>query len=110
MLYRASKKAFSTSIGGPPKARRHGSWILPRARAIAKQRRVAELGEMGDTDAAAEQLVSALTHRAWTRLLSVGVLPASRAELPKQLHLIDQDELAAKLQRAIEARQSVFRL
>ena len=75
-------------------------------RAERAERRLAELKGQGDFEAAAEQLVSALTHRSWFQLLSVGVLPASRAELSTQLRDINQHELAVKLEKAILALRS----
>jgi hypothetical protein len=73
-------------------------------RAIRAERRLADLEELGDLDAVAEQRVSALTHRAWFQLLSAGVLPASRSELPAQLREIRRHELAAELERTLRAR------
>jgi hypothetical protein len=67
------------------------------------ERRLTELEGQGDTDAAAEQLVSTLTHRSWFQLLSAGVLPGSRAELSSQLRDVGQYNLAAELERAIQA-------
>ena len=64
---------------------------------------MAELEKLGDMDAAAEHLVSALTHRSWFQLLSAGVLPGSRAELSTQLRNIGQQELAAQLEQAIHS-------
>jgi hypothetical protein len=72
-------------------------------RAKRAERRLTELQADGDIDAAAEQLVSTLTHRSWFQLLLVGVLPASRAELSTQLRDIGQPELATELEQAIQA-------
>jgi hypothetical protein len=69
-------------------------------RAKRSERRLTELEEQGDIDAAAEQLVSALAHRSWFELLSAGVLPGSRAELSRQLRDIGRLKLAAELERA----------
>lgn len=75
-------------------------------RAERAKLRLAELEKLGDMDAAAEHLVSALTHRSWFHLLSAGLLPGSRAELSTQLRDIGQHELATKLEKAIQALRS----
>lgn len=75
-------------------------------RANRAELRITELEHLGDMDAAAEHLVSALTHRSWFQLLSAGVLPGSRAELSTQLRDIGQHELATKLEEAIQALRS----
>jgi hypothetical protein len=75
-------------------------------RAERAELRRTELQQLGDVDAAAEYLVSALTHRSWFQLLSSGVLPGSRAELSTQLRDIDQHELATELERAMQALRS----
>ena len=72
-------------------------------RAERAELRLAELEKLGDMDAAAEHLVSALTHRSWFQLISAGVLPSSRAELSTQLRNIGQQELAAQLEQAIHS-------
>lgn len=77
---------------------------------VAEQRahRAAEvyeqLREMGDADAALEQRVTLLTHRAWARLLRAGVHPASRPELPQQLNTIGEVELGTDLANALRVR------
>jgi len=63
-----------------------------------------ELRDSGDNDAALEQLVTALTHRARAALLRAGVFPASRPELPKQLRNIAEHDLASMLSAAIAER------
>jgi len=62
-----------------------------------------ELRQMGDTDAALEQLISSLTHHSWYALLKAGHLPASRSELPGQLRAIGASLLALDLEAALAA-------
>ena len=64
-----------------------------------------ELRQLGDLDAAHEQLVSVLTHTAWSRLLRADIYPASRPELPMQLRSIGHCSLAQKLESALRERQ-----
>lgn len=63
-----------------------------------------ELLRMGDNEASAEQLLSAITNRAWACLLRRGVLPASRPEIPEQLRAQGENALAEELERALRAR------
>jgi hypothetical protein len=63
-----------------------------------------KLRDMGDMDAAREQLLSKLTHEARARLLSEGVYPKSRPELPEQLNDIGEHELARSLVEALFLR------
>lgn len=63
-----------------------------------------ELLRMGDDEAAAEQLLSGLTHRAWARLLRRGILPASRPEIPEQLRAQGEHALAERLAQALRSR------
>jgi len=62
------------------------------------------LRKVGDQDAAAEQLLTLLTHKAWARLLRSQVHPASRPELPKQLCAIGEVSLASELDSALKQR------
>lgn len=62
------------------------------------------LQEMGDIDAAKEQLLSRLTHEARSMLLSSGIYPRSRPELPEQLNEIGEHELARSLNQALVER------
>jgi hypothetical protein len=62
--------------------------------------------EMGDIDAAKEQLLTSLTHQARARLLFKRVYPRSRPELPEQLRNIDEIELAESLAEALRERDS----
>jgi hypothetical protein len=77
------------------------------ARAAAAHRLFVELREMGDDDAAIEQLVSAATHRGRAALLRAGVFPASRPELPDQLRAIGERVLASALADALEQRAAL---
>lgn len=60
-----------------------------------------ELLEVGDIDAAAEELMFAASHVARAVLLQHGVFPLSRPELPSQLQAIDAD-LARLLEQLID--------
>lgn len=82
--------------------------LPPAERSLFRARRAsryaAEMREMGDDEAAAEQSLSALTHLAWARLLAQGVLPLSRPEIPEQLRRHGETDLADELARALAAR------
>lgn len=85
--------------------------VLPSAnraleRAVKAERRWREMKELGDAAAAAEMQIGALTHRAWYHLLSDGVLPPSRAELPALLQSLGCHILAAQLEKALRDRRS----
>ena len=66
--------------------------------------------EMGDREAALEQRISLLTHRAWVLLLRAKVHPASRPELPAQLRSINEQTLATDLESALAERDSSQRI
>lgn len=80
---------------------------VAEARAARAERLLADLREMGDEDAAVEQLVSAATHRARAALLRANVFPASRPELPAQLRQIGLHTLADDLTAAINTRNAL---
>jgi predicted nucleotidyltransferase len=71
------------------------------ARASKAQRRVSDLLQVGDEDAALEQVVTMLTHTARARLIEASVYPASRPELPGQLASVGECDLASLLTDAI---------
>jgi hypothetical protein len=73
-------------------------------RAAQAQQRYKQLVELGDFDAAHDQLVSLLTHKAWASLLRHDVHPASRPELPDQLRSFGDHSLATLLDRALKER------
>ena len=75
---------------------------LQRARATFK--RMEEMRDIGDENAFDELQVSYLTHRAWARLTSAGVYPASRPELSGQLRNIGESSLADDLDAALSER------
>lgn len=75
-------------------------------RAIKAELLARQLAEAGDADAAFEQTVSALTHRARAYLLARGVYPTSCPELPKQLDGVDERELSAILRRLLAERNA----
>jgi len=75
-------------------------------RAVRAERLVEKLRAVGDEDAAAEQFLSVLTHRARASLLRSGVYPISRPELPDQLRGIDETALARELELALEDRHA----
>lgn len=64
-----------------------------------------ELSAIGDEDAAAEMLVSMLTHQARAQLIRAGIYPASRPELPHQLRSIGAEQLAKRLDDVLEQRR-----
>ena len=68
-----------------------------------------ELLEVGDIDAASEELMFAASHVARAVLLQHGVFPLSRPELPSQLEAIDSD-LARLLKRLIDAEVDISSL
>jgi predicted nucleotidyltransferase len=74
------------------------------ARALRFECIARELVAMGDFDAALEQIIAVLTHRARASLLRAHVYPASRPELPMQLHKIGQQRLAESLECALRRR------
>jgi hypothetical protein len=87
--------------------KQHVPYPTPEAaekRAADAERLYEDLQEMGDEDAAIEQLVTALTHRGRAALLRADVFPASRPELPGQLRNIGQHHLADVLSSAINER------
>jgi hypothetical protein len=84
---------------------------LPNAEIAAERERKAaalyeQLNRLGDAEAAHEQLLSVLTHRAWARLLRRGIHPASRPELPSQLRSIGEESLAAAIEQELGRRDS----
>jgi hypothetical protein len=78
-------------------------------RARDAERILADLREMGDEDAAVEQLVTVATHRARAALLRANVFPASRPELPTQLRNISENSLADALIHAMQMREALSR-
>ncbi len=80
---------------------------IAETRAARAERLFIDLRESGDVDAALEQLVAVLTHRARAALLRAGVFPASRPELPGQLRQIDEVGLAEALAAAIAERNTM---
>src|SRR5207253_3204837 len=68
-----------------------------------------QLVEIGDHDAALEQRISLLTHRAWTQLLRNHIHPASRPELPQQLRDAGEISLAGDLAAALRKRSAARR-
>lgn len=86
-----------------------GSLPLPPVEEIHRRAAWAErlhddLVRMGDRDAALEQLLTLLTHRAWEALILAGIYPASRPELASQLATIGANDLAAQLTSALDQR------
>jgi hypothetical protein len=73
-------------------------------RAERAEQLLTDLRRIGDYDAAVEQEVTALTHRARASLLRRGIFPASRPELPKQLREIGNVSLANALEQSITVR------
>jgi hypothetical protein len=85
----------------------HDRLPLPSAE-IASQRaddafrRMKNVYELGDSDAAYEQALSYVTHLARAELLKRRVYPASRPELPGQLHAIGCLRIAGWLEKLID--------
>jgi hypothetical protein len=80
---------------------------IAETRAAVAERLLNDLRESGDVDAALEQLVALLTHRARAALLRAEVFPASRPELPGQLREINEYALAEALAAAIAERNAM---
>lgn len=76
-------------------------------RAKQAERLLHHLREAGDEDAAVEQCVTALTHRARAAILRAGIFPTSRPELPEQLRGIGAHGLARELADAIQRRNTL---
>ena len=76
-----------------------------RKRSLVTRRRMQEMREMGDEDAAVELELAYLSHDARAALAEAGVYPASRPELPDQLTSIGALTLAAQVRHALDARE-----
>src|SRR5271170_1166124 len=74
-------------------------------RAYRFERFARELVSAGDVEAALEQVVAMLTQRSRGSLLRAQVYPASRPELPAQLRMIGDYQLAESLEGALRYRQ-----
>lgn len=77
---------------------------VARCRSVATRRRMQEMHEMGDEDAALELELAYLSHEARAVLAEAGIYPASKPELPNQLNEIGADLLAARVKEALGAR------
>ena len=77
---------------------------VARNRAIVTRRRMQEMREMGDEDAAVELELAYLSHSARAELADEGIYPASRPELPSQLAEVGAHVLAARIRDALDAR------
>ena len=76
-----------------------------RKRARKTKRHYEDMIAVGDRDAAAELLVSMLTHLARAALSGGGVFPQSRPELARQLRDIGEEALADRLDEALRQRR-----
>jgi len=65
-------------------------------------RRLSNVFELGDADAAYEQALSYVTHLARAKLLKRRVYPASRPEIPRQLRTVGCIRIAEWLERLID--------
>lgn len=65
-----------------------------------------QLIDIGDYEAALEQRITLLTHRAWAHLLSKGIHPASRPELPQQLSAAGEATIGGELAAALRERNA----
>lgn len=77
---------------------------IARSRSSKTRRRMQEMREMGDEDAALELELAYLTHDARALLAEAGVYPASRPELPSQLSQVGAHGLAEQVSHALNAR------
>ena len=77
---------------------------VSKERARCAEKRMKELLDIGDEEAACELRLSYLTHRSWACLAQAGVHPQSRPELPRQLRRIGKADLAARLEDALSRR------
>jgi hypothetical protein len=75
---------------------------VAKKRAADALRRFKSMVEVGDEDAALEQTLSYVTHRARSELSKRNVYPASRREIPGQLRQIGSEGLADSLQQLID--------
>lgn len=71
-------------------------------RANDSYRRLTNVFELGDDDAAYEQALSYITHLARAKLLEKRVYPASRPEIPRQLRGVGCVRIAELLERLID--------
>jgi hypothetical protein len=81
-----------------------------RARLPSHRRHAERLIEIGDRDAAHEQVRAALTAAARAVLLDAGIFPLSRTELPGQLRATGFARLAAALRTSIDQVPSLREL
>jgi hypothetical protein len=82
---------------------------VAEARAERAAQNYDRLVKIGDSEAAQEQRLSLLTHRAWAQLLKKHIHPASRPELPQQLRDAGEESLAAELAAALRDRATAKR-
>lgn len=82
---------------------------VARTRATATHRRMQEMREMGDDEAALELEVAFLSHQARAALAEAGVYPASRPELPGQLAKAGAHGLAADVSNVLAERTRLRR-
>jgi hypothetical protein len=94
-IFREGLRVLSSECLWPDTSRK-------RARLPAHRRHAERLIEVGDRDAAQEQVRAALTAAARAVLLDADVFPLSRTELPAQLHTIGRARLASALRAAID--------
>lgn len=99
-IFREASRVLAVERVWPDTARKHDR--LPAHRRHAKR-----LIEIGDRDAAHEQVRAALTAAARAVLLDAGVFPLSRAELPDQLGAIGYARLSSALRSSIDHRPSL---
>jgi hypothetical protein len=99
-IFRDGLRVLATEWLWPDTARKHAR--LPSHRTHAER-----LIEVGDRDAAQEQVRAALTAAARALLLDAGVFPLSRNELPEQLRAVGWSRLGAALREAIDGAPSL---
>jgi hypothetical protein len=99
-IFRAGLRAISTELIWPDAAKKFRR--LPDMQRLAQR-----LVDMGDRDAAQDQLRATLTSLARGLLLDAGVFPLARQELPGQLRTIDRGGVADALAQTIHGEPSL---
>jgi len=99
-IFREAARVLTIEHVWPETGRKH-------ERLPVHRRHAERLIEIGDRDAAHEQVRAALTAAARAALLDAGVFPLSRAELSEQLDATGRERLAAALRTSIDGRPSL---
>jgi hypothetical protein len=94
-IFRSGLRLVDEERLWPDTSRKH-------ARLPAHRKHAERLIELGDRDAAQEQVRAALTTAARAVLLDIGIFPLSRTELPEQLRGVGFGRLGAALRSTID--------